>query len=93
MTTANTFSSSISGVNLNPTYLGKCKGTTKAGTPCKHVVVFANGLCKQHGGATPPDYAKAILELAQEKMAKQKARTERRIAKLQRKVRAWQADR
>ena len=32
------------------TFNGICKGTTKAGTPCKHRVVFANGFCKQHGG-------------------------------------------
>jgi hypothetical protein len=29
---------------------GRCKGTTKAGTQCKHIVVFANGFCRQHGG-------------------------------------------
>jgi hypothetical protein len=32
------------------TFSGRCKGITKAGTPCRHTVVFANGLCKQHGG-------------------------------------------
>jgi hypothetical protein len=32
------------------TFRGRCKGITKAGTPCRHIVVFANGFCKQHGG-------------------------------------------
>jgi hypothetical protein len=32
------------------TFLGRCKGTTKAGTQCGHKSVFANGYCRQHGG-------------------------------------------
>ena len=36
-------------------YSGKCGGTTKAGNPCKHMLVCAKGLCLQHGGDTPKD--------------------------------------
>lgn len=32
------------------TFFGTCKGTTKAGTPCRRTVVYANGLCSWHGG-------------------------------------------
>lgn len=32
------------------TFWGTCKGTTKAGTPCRRTVVYANGYCQQHGG-------------------------------------------
>lgn len=49
-------------MNLNPTYWGTCKGKTKKGQLCRHTVIFANGFCKQHGGATPPEYAKELLE-------------------------------
>lgn len=41
------------------TFAGVCKGTTKAGTPCKHTVVFANGLCRQHGGDSTEYNARA----------------------------------
>lgn len=32
------------------TFAGQCRATTKAGTRCRHTVVFANGFCRQHGG-------------------------------------------
>ena len=32
------------------TFNGMCRGTTKAGKQCQHRSVYANGLCKQHGG-------------------------------------------
>lgn len=31
-------------------YYGACKGTTKAGKPCRSVDLFENGRCKHHGG-------------------------------------------
>lgn len=35
------------------TYLGKCSQLTRAGDPCGHYVIYANGKCSQHGGTTP----------------------------------------
>lgn len=32
------------------TFSGKCRAITKAGARCRHIVVFANGFCRQHGG-------------------------------------------
>ena len=36
--------------NRGHTFWGICKGTTKAGTPCKRMVIYANGYCQAHGG-------------------------------------------
>lgn len=63
----------------NFTYSGRCKGTTKAGTQCLHRVVFHNGLCKQHGGFTPPEVMEAYLERQREQLARAIARFDRRL--------------
>lgn len=52
------------------TFFGTCKGTTKAGTPCKHIVVYANGNCRQHGGDS--------TEFMRERFEKIKAKALRR---------------
>ena len=62
------------------TFLGKCKGATKAGTRCKHIVVYANGYCRQHGG----DSTEYMREHARRLAAKSRARTERLRRRLRR---------
>lgn len=62
------------------TFLGTCKGTTKAGARCKHIVVYANGYCRQHGG----DSSKYMRQLARRLAAKSRARTERLKRRLRR---------
>ena len=56
-----------------------CKGVTKAGTPCRHTVVFANGYCRQHGGDS--------TELERERLEQIKQRTLARFRKWKRKHR------
>jgi hypothetical protein len=58
------------------TFWGTCKGTTKAGTPCKHIVVYANGYCRAHGGDS--------TEFMRERFAKIKAKAQRRAERLRR---------
>lgn len=81
------------GLNLNPTYLGRCKGKTEKGKPCGNTAIFVNGFCIRHGGATPPEYRKKILERSQEKFAQQKSRLAKRIDKLDRRTKKWLAHR
>lgn len=59
------------------TFAGQCKGTTKAGTPCRHIVVFANGFCKQHGGDS--------TEFERERLEQIKKKALRRIKRWKRK--------
>lgn len=57
---------------------GKCRGVTKAGTPCGTAEVFGNGFCKHHGGAglTPFEIRKAHVLV---KMKRHTARLERML--------------
>lgn len=59
------------------TFSGRCKGTTKAGTQCRHIVVFANGFCKQHGGDS--------TEFERERLERIREKALRRIRKWKRK--------
>lgn len=61
------------------TYPGKCKGTNKDGSACKHRKKLANGFCFQHGGATPP-------EVIREELRRISQRMERRIKKWKRRL-------
>lgn len=93
------------GLNESPTYLGRCKAKTAEGRRCKHIVIFANGACAQHGGATPKEYRERIKQRSREIFEKRKRRLSGKIAKfdrLRRKVEkkkwpvgsspAWQKD-
>lgn len=60
------------------TFAGKCKGTTRAGAPCRHIVVFANGYCKQHGG----DSTEFMRERARQIVEKSRRRTRRLMRRL-----------
>lgn len=53
------------------TFAGVCKAVTKAGTPCRHIVVYANGYCRQHGGDSS--------EFMRERFEKIKAKALRRL--------------
>ena len=53
------------------TFAGVCKGTTKAGTPCQRIVVYANGYCRAHGGDS--------TEFMRERLANIKAKALRRL--------------
>jgi len=64
--------------NRGYTFWGTCKGTTKAGTRCKRIVVYANGCCQAHGGDST-EYMKWNFD-------RQKAKALRRFAKLQRRL-------
>ena len=48
------------------TFTGVCKGVTKAGTTCRHIVVFANGFCRQHGGDST-EYMRERLDRIRQK--------------------------
>ena len=63
------------------TFLGHCKGTTKAGTRCQHIVVFANGYCRQHGGDST-EYMRERLERIKQK-AVRRMRKWRRLRNLE----------
>ena len=67
------------------TFSGTCKGTTKAGKRCGHIVVFANGRCRQHGGDSAAFMA--------ERMAKIKAKALRRLAKWKKRIEAFRRGR
>lgn len=73
---------------LGTTFAGICKGTTKSGTPCRHIVVFANGYCRQHGGESleyDREFAKreaARFEYNRERLLKKAGRFERRMLRL-----------
>ena len=62
------------------TFYGVCKGTTKAGTSCRHRSVYANGYCRQHGGDSTA-YDKARFEYTK---AKALARSRRFFARIKR---------
>lgn len=60
------------------TFAGKCKGTTKGGTPCRHRSVYANGYCRQHGGDSSAFMAERLEKLranALRRIARWKKRT------------------
>jgi len=62
------------------TFAGRCKGTTKAGTQCRHVIVYANGYCKQHGGDS--------TEFERERFERMKQKAIKRVEKWKRKRQA-----
>lgn len=68
-------------MSLDYTISGKCNGITKAGLPCKHRVIFANGFCKQHGGKNPPEVLTARLERMRQKCLRQAERWNRKLKK------------
>ena len=63
------------------TFLGKCKGATKAGTRCKHIVVYANGYCRQHGGDST-EFMRERFEKIKAKAVRRARRWHRRLKKL-----------
>lgn len=64
--------------NRGYTFWGTCKGTTKAGTPCKRMVIYANGYCQAHGGDS--------TEFMRERFAKIKAKALRRTRRHRRRM-------
>ena len=60
------------------TFAGHCKGTTKAGTRCRHRAVYANGYCRQHGGDSS--------EFMRQRLKKIKAKALRRHAKWKKRI-------
>ncbi len=60
------------------TFLGHCKGTTKAGTRCRHIVVYANGYCRAHGGDST-EYMRERLERIKKKMLRRIKKWQRRL--------------
>lgn len=63
------------------TFLGKCKGTTKAGTPCRHESVYANGYCRQHGGDST-DFMRERAKRIAEKARRRHERWKRKLRRL-----------
>lgn len=62
-------------------YYGACKGTTKAGNPCRAVVVHENGFCRAHGGNYYPNRDRMLLERAIQRSAKRQVKFDRWMAK------------
>ena len=62
------------------TFSGNCKGATKAGTPCRRNIVYANGFCYWHGG----DSSEYMRERARQIADKAKRRARRRLRKMER---------
>ncbi len=62
------------------TFAGRCKGTTKAGTPCRRAVVYANGFCRHHGGDS--------TEFMRVRMEKIRTKALRRIARWKKRLKA-----
>lgn len=60
------------------TFAGVCKGTTKAGTRCRHLVVYANGFCRAHGGDSA-EYMRERLDRIQKKMQRRMEKWRRRL--------------
>jgi hypothetical protein len=53
-----------------------CGARTRAGTPCKHTVIYANGRCKFHGGlSTGPVSAEGKARAAMNGNAPKRKRT------------------
>lgn len=65
------------------TFNGICKGTTKAGTRCRRIVVYANGLCKAHGGDSM-EYMRQLAERLKEKALRRHARFLRKAKRAKR---------
>jgi hypothetical protein len=63
------------------TFFGQCLGTTKAGTPCRHVTVYANGYCRQHGGDST-EFERQRLEHIRQKAMRRHKRWRRKLQKL-----------
>jgi len=61
------------------TFAGICMGVTKAGTQCRHIVVYANGFCNQHSGDST-EYMRERLEHARKKMLRRIAKRQRRLS-------------
>ena len=61
------------------TFAGICQGTTKAGTRCRRIVVYANGFCKAHGGDST-EYMKFNIERILRKSRGRMKRLQRRMA-------------
>ncbi len=55
------------------TFAGVCKGVTKARTRCKHIVIYANSYCRQHGG----DSTEFMRERLRRLVAKSRAKIKR----------------
>jgi len=68
------------------TFSGVCKGTTKKGTPCQRKVVFANGLCRQHGGDSS-EYDRRHFEYLKEKAIRRSTKVSKRLRRLVEKFR------
>ena len=60
------------------TFFGTCKGTTKAGTACKRIVVYANGYCRAHGGDSWEYMRERTIQIAE----KARRRLKRRLKKM-----------
>jgi hypothetical protein len=65
------------------TFNGVCKGTTKAGNRCRRIVVYANGLCKAHGGDST-EYMRELSERLKEKALRRHARFLRKAKRAKR---------
>lgn len=63
------------------TFAGVCKGTTKVGTPCRRIVVYANGFCKAHGGSSA-EYMRQRIQQIKQKAQRRAAKFRRKLAKL-----------
>ena len=62
------------------TFFGTCKGTTKAGIPCRRTVVYANGLCSWHGGDSS-DFMRERIEKIKAKAVRRLRRWKKRAAR------------
>lgn len=67
--------------NKGPTFWGLCKGTTKAGLPCKRTVVYANGYCRAHGGDSSEYVVQNNKRLA-DKMERRLKRWRRKLERI-----------
>jgi hypothetical protein len=66
------------GRTMQYTFNGICKGLTKAGIRCRRTVVYANGLCKAHGGDST-EYMRERVKRLREKALRRHARFLRRV--------------
>ncbi len=60
------------------TFAGVCKGITKAGTPCRRIVVYANGRCRAHGGDST-EFMRERLERIRQKALRRIKKWKRRL--------------
>ena len=63
------------------TFSGLCGVPTKAGAPCQHRIVYANGRCKQHGGSSTL-FMLALRERLAEKDRRRIERWRRKMKRL-----------